>query len=138
MLDDATLAKLIDAARALGENFIARSRSCHVRCAASWFATLGCSHLLQVYNSTTKYNQHTATHSSGRAKGGGSADSMSAVGRTGMEPLVEVNNEAEMERALAVGSKAIHPSNTVKLSGRTASNRIQEPIYYYDYSIGRL
>jgi indole-3-glycerol phosphate synthase len=27
-----------------------------------------------------------------------------------MEPLVEVNNEAEMERALAVGSKAIHRS----------------------------
>jgi indole-3-glycerol phosphate synthase len=50
---------------------------------------------------------------------------MSGVGLTGMEPLVEVNNEAEMERALAVGSKAIHPSNTVKLSGRTASNRIQ-------------
>ena len=35
---------------------------------------------------------------------------MSGVGLTGMEPLVEVNNEAEMERALAVGSKAIHRS----------------------------
>jgi hypothetical protein len=58
---------------------------------------------------------------------------MSGVGLTGMEPLVEVNNEAEMERALAVGSKAIHPSNTVKLSGRTASNRIQEPILLDDF-----